>query len=211
MKCSIALNTLILSATLITSSAAANGDLTEPSSEKCDSTHIIKADSFDRKSKDENQFIFSDRYCITEMVARRALDISTLPTLKTVGGIVRRYKQVYSTLENTDDKITFVDLFLHRVSQQHHISLSHIRSNAESIKLIISSASISQKSVSGYTFSLFQDDNIDREISNAYSKHLSSISDVTSSSDVIDMVNYVLKGNINMAIEDDVETQAIPL
>ncbi|WP_065187745.1 hypothetical protein [Shewanella woodyi] len=191
----------ILSMIFVTSSAVANGYVTQPYSDMCDSTYAINPDSFDRKSKDENQFIFSDRYCITEMAARRAVDISTLPTLKTVRGIAKRYNKVYSTLENTDEKITFVDLFLHRASQQHHISLDHIRSSEESIQLIISSASVSQKSVSGYNLSLFQDDNIDSEISNTYSKHLSNISDVTSSSDVIDMVNYVLEGSSKKSLK----------
>ena len=201
MKHSIFTSLIIISTIFIAKDTIANEKSVQLPNYMCNSKHLITPDSFDIKTKNAHQFIFSDRYCINETIERDSINISTLPSLKTVRKIIQRYKEVYDTLESSDEKVAFVDLFLHMASQQHYISLNDTGYKKDSISIIISSSSVSKKSVSGYQLSLFQNNIINKEISKTYSNLLSRTDAITHSSDLIYMVNYVLEGSSKKSLK----------
>jgi len=201
MKNSIVFNVLILCVIFATSYVTANETVTQQTTYKCDLKHIINANTFDQKNKGVNQFIYSNRYCINEPSSRDIIKKSILPTRTDVRRIVKRYKEVYNTLEKTNEKVAFVDLFLQVASQKHHISLNNEGYKKDSIRIILSSYNPSNRTVSGYYLSLFQDDKIDKKISTFYAKYLSKMNAETRSSDLINIINYVLDGNSKKLLE----------
>jgi hypothetical protein len=193
MKSIIVFHTLLLSLACVTTNAIANEQVTLQPSDQCNSYSGIDNKGFTRESETINLFAYSDRYCINTVNSRYTAEKSRMPTGREARQIRKRYRQSYKKLTNTDEKIAFVDLFLKVATQKHHVGLNN--SNEDDVKVVISTYRPSSKRPSGYGISLFQHDQVDKQILELYSKYLSQINNVTISSEIVDAVNFVLEGN----------------
>lgn len=193
MKPIIVFHTLLLSLACVSTNAIANEQLTLQPSNQCDSYSGINNKGFNQESETINLFAYSDRYCINTISSRYTAEKSRMLTGREARQIRKRYRQSYKKLTNTDEKIAFVDLFLKVTTQKHHVGL--VKSNEDDVKVVISTYRASSKRVSGYGISLFQHDQVNKQILESYSKYLSQINDVTISSEIVDAVNFVLESN----------------
>lgn len=137
-----------------------------------------------------HNFMFSTRYCIFDNKSRTFKEGKTLKSRVEAMNISSRYKEVFNRLENIDDKISFVDLFLVRASKQLHLSIARPEGKSYT-SVIINTKSASGKGMSGWILKLFNT----QEVADGLSKINSDRSiKLTYSLKLENLVNYVLMG-----------------
>jgi len=148
---------------------------------------IYKTDIGERS----HSFMFSTRYCIFDTKSRKYKEGKTLKSRVEAMNISSRYKEVFNRLENIDDKISFVDLFLVRASKQLHLSVARPEGKGYT-SVIINTKSASGKGMSGWILKLFNT----QEVADGLSKiNLDKNSKLTYSLKLENVVNYVLRGD----------------
>ncbi|WDE06472.1 hypothetical protein SG34_006010 [Thalassomonas viridans] len=162
---------------------------------KCNSASKLTKADFAANLSHNHQFLLSNKYCINNMAARQSIDKSSLPERTEVRNLIKRYKETYRTLNNANDKIAFVDLFLRKASQAYSITLNDEVTKGEPVKIIFNSLSKNKERVSGYALALFQNELQNNKLSATDLEQLSRLTTNSASQKISDAVKYVLEGS----------------
>ena len=141
--------------------------------------------------------LFLERYNIHSVDVKSSYDKALDSNRAEIRDLVKRYKQTYNQLNSVDDKLSFVNLFLSRVTDKYNLTLKLSNGYDESIKVIVNGTRGYNSLSVGYAISLFGTDIINSETDNLYFVGLSRLNANAFTKEVAADVTYVLKASTN--------------
>ncbi|WP_028766261.1 hypothetical protein [Shewanella fidelis] len=141
--------------------------------------------------------LFLERYNIHSVDVKSSYDKALDSNRAEIRDLVKRYKQTYNQLNSVDDKLSFVNLFLSRVTDKYNLTLKLGNGYDESIKVIVNGTRGYNALSVGYAISLFGTDIINSETDNLYFVGLSRLNANAFTQEVAADVTYVLKASTN--------------
>ncbi|GIU24330.1 hypothetical protein [Shewanella sp. MBTL60-007] len=167
----------------------------EKVSSECASKYGIAIDGCTTKSGYTELFL--ERYNIHSVDVKSSYDKALDSNRAEIRDLVKRYKQTYNQLNSVGDKLSFVNLFLSRVTDKYNLTLKLGNGYDESIKVIVNGSRGYNDLPVGYVISLFGNDIISDEAYNLYFRYLSMLNSNSFTQNIAEDVTYVLNGYTN--------------